>query len=370
MELAEIVLPAKAPAWAKDREKLWNAAELVEKNGKRGPRKGQWKENVVVAREWFFALPAELSREGRLAVARIMAQYLADKHGIAIDFAIHKPGKEGDERNWHVHMLMTSRRMTEGGLGKKATEFSDSLEKGSELTKALRAKTAEILTGQLKKEGKAHLVKVEYKSYKARGVQRQPTRHQGPARTNMRRKQRRLEREAWEEEQHQRQQARQAKEAASLKMKQDYARQRMKAKLLQEQRDLKGRLKRKVREARAKDRPEGLRRWFLIATGRLGKAEFERQQRHGERVQEANERLENLRNVHRMEVKTFQRGQQMERDDLRERHASEDRQLDQAIKHRAALDRGKERQDRQPPEQSREREQQQYHGRELRLDLQ
>ena len=58
----------------------------------------------------------------------------------------------------------------------------------------------------------------------------------------------------------------------------------------------------------------------------------------------------------------------MERDDLRERHASEDRQLDQAIKHRAELDQARERQDRQPPEQSREREQ--YHGRELRLDLQ
>jgi hypothetical protein len=31
-----IFLPDAAPPWASDREKLWNAAELVEKNGKRG----------------------------------------------------------------------------------------------------------------------------------------------------------------------------------------------------------------------------------------------------------------------------------------------------------------------------------------------
>ena len=44
---------------------------------------------------------------------------------------------------------------------------------------------------------------------------------------------------------------------------------------------MKARLKREVRQAREKDRPEGARRLFLIATGRLGKAEFERQQQYG-----------------------------------------------------------------------------------------
>ena len=32
LEASEIVLPQGAPAWAKDRAKLWNAAELVEQN--------------------------------------------------------------------------------------------------------------------------------------------------------------------------------------------------------------------------------------------------------------------------------------------------------------------------------------------------
>lgn len=197
VELAEIVLPATAPAWAKDRARLWNEAELIEKNGKRGPRGGQWKENVVTAREWLFALPHELSAEGRKAVARAVAEYLTTQHGLAVDFSIHTPGAEGDIRNFHIHMMMTSRRMSATGLGKKATEFSNSLEEGSKLTLALRALTAKTINARLAAEGKAHLVKVEHKSFKDRGVQRQPTKHQGVAKTNTKRKKLRNDRQAW-----------------------------------------------------------------------------------------------------------------------------------------------------------------------------
>ena len=192
-------------------------------------------------------------------------------------------------------------------------------------------------------------------------------RHQGPGKTNMKRKERRLEREAWENAQRKEQQERHAKEAASLKLKQDFALQREKAKLLQEYRAAKTRIRQEIIEAREKDRPEGLRRWFLAATGRLAKVEFDRQQRHAARVQAANGRLEKLKMAHRMEEKTFKRGQDIERDDLKERHAGENQQLEQAIKHHANLDQTRERQDRQPPEQSREHEQQQ--GRELHLGL-
>ena len=99
LEVAEIVLPKGAPAWAANRSRLWNAAELVERNGKRGKNAGAFKADAQTAREFFFSFPVELSAAGRLKVARAIARHLADVHGIAADFAIHKPGKDGDERN-------------------------------------------------------------------------------------------------------------------------------------------------------------------------------------------------------------------------------------------------------------------------------
>ena len=54
-----------------------------------------------------FTYPAELSKEGRLKVARIVARYLVSTSAVAVDFNIHEPGKDGDETKLslphHVH---------------------------------------------------------------------------------------------------------------------------------------------------------------------------------------------------------------------------------------------------------------------------
>jgi len=62
----EIFLPSKfngsSIEWARDRASLWNAAEAAEK-----------RRNSRVAREYQAALPAELTAEQRLALARSFA---------------------------------------------------------------------------------------------------------------------------------------------------------------------------------------------------------------------------------------------------------------------------------------------------------
>ncbi|WP_234732028.1 MobA/MobL family protein, partial [Acidocella facilis] len=81
VEHAEIVLPEGADAeWAKERPALWNAAEASEK-----------RKDARVAREVEIALPHELSAEQRLELTREFAQDLADRYGVAVDFAIHSP---------------------------------------------------------------------------------------------------------------------------------------------------------------------------------------------------------------------------------------------------------------------------------------
>ncbi len=109
----EIFLPAQlgeAPMqWARDRARLWNTAESAEK-----------RRDARVAREFQVALPSELSPPQRLALARGFAQEMADRYGIGVDLAVHDPKAGGDPRNFHAHLLATTREITPWGLGDKA----------------------------------------------------------------------------------------------------------------------------------------------------------------------------------------------------------------------------------------------------------
>jgi hypothetical protein len=216
-------LPEGAPAWAKDRAKLWNRAELVERNGKRGKNAGKFKADARRARDVLFTFPAELSAMGRLNAARIIARHVSDTHRAGVDFNIHQPGKDGDERNHHCHMLMTTRRLTAKGFGEKAREWDDR-KTGPALSKGLRKFIADTLNAELAVEGKASLVRVEYRSFEARGLPQRPTQqHQGPGKTHELRKRQGHARKAWEMEQRRAQRERHGKERASLKLRQDFS---------------------------------------------------------------------------------------------------------------------------------------------------
>jgi ATP-dependent exoDNAse (exonuclease V) alpha subunit len=94
---------------------LWDEAERAEKRS-----------NSRVAREYEMALPHELTQAQRLELVRGFAAGIADRHGVAVDFAIHAPHREGDLGNQHAHLLATTRVIESGGLGEKAAiEWSD-----------------------------------------------------------------------------------------------------------------------------------------------------------------------------------------------------------------------------------------------------
>jgi len=114
----EIVLPhslqsaGMQPHWALDRTSLWNAAEQAET-----------RRNSRVAREFMVALPHELKAPERLALARGFARELVERYHNAVDLVIHAP--RGDERNFHAHLLATTREVTVAGLSRKtALELS------------------------------------------------------------------------------------------------------------------------------------------------------------------------------------------------------------------------------------------------------
>jgi ATP-dependent exoDNAse (exonuclease V) alpha subunit len=99
---AEIVLPRQAAQrdinWARNRQALWNAAEAAEK-----------RKDSRVAREHEVALPHELTKGQQIALLRAFAGEIANRYNVAVDFALHRPHRSGDQRNFHAHVYATTR---------------------------------------------------------------------------------------------------------------------------------------------------------------------------------------------------------------------------------------------------------------------
>jgi hypothetical protein len=351
LEATEIIVPAKAAAkWGTDRAKLWNAAEMREKNGKRGKNAGQFKVDARTAREVFYTFPAELSQAGRLNVARIIARHVTDTHEIGAEFSIHQPGKDGDERNHHCHMLMTTRRLGPNGLGEKAREWDDH-DTGPKLSKKLRAFIAATLNDQLRQEGKADIVVVEHRSFADRGSGQRPTIHQGPNRTNILRKQQKQERRAWEGEQKAAMTVRHGKELAAFKMRQDFALQGKIGELAERQRTGEASINRELaawRQADQAQQKSGIRGVFRAITGRAGREAFEQQTREGQRIEAARQKMEALRTGIATERREFMAVQRADHAALINSHKQDGLHLQSAVVARQQIHRGEERAMRQP----------------------
>ena len=98
--------------------------------------------------------------------------------------AIHSPDKEGDNRNWHAHIMTTTRELerTDDGIelgDKTSIELSNAKRKELGLgstsaeIKALRKEWETIVNTQLEKQGIEE--RIDHRSLKEQGVDRQPT---------------------------------------------------------------------------------------------------------------------------------------------------------------------------------------------------
>jgi ATP-dependent exoDNAse (exonuclease V) alpha subunit len=170
----EIVLPSEFAnaemGWARDRSSLWNAAESAET-----------RKNARVAREYLVALPVELSPDQRLKLVRDFSQELADRYGFGLDFAIHAPRDfpGSDPRNFHAHLLATTREVKSEGLGAKTTlEKNDhdrrQLGLGPAVNELLhvRERWATVTNEALRE---AHIdARIDHRTLAAQGIDREP----------------------------------------------------------------------------------------------------------------------------------------------------------------------------------------------------
>ena len=153
---------------------LWNAAELAEK-----------RKDARLGREIVLALPSELSPTERKVLAAEMAQHVADRYGVAVDAAIHAPSRHGDDRNFHVHMLVSARRITPTGFGEKTRELDDR-ERGPAEVEHLRAEWARLANRALEQAGQH--VQIDHRSFRRQEVKRMPSRHLGASATALERR--------------------------------------------------------------------------------------------------------------------------------------------------------------------------------------
>ena len=105
---------AQAPAWNRnDVQAFADALEGAER-----------RKNSIVCRDVEIALPHELAPEKREALAARWAQHLASRYNAAVAYAVHRPDRRSDERNHHVHCLMSTRALGKDGTpGAKLRQF-------------------------------------------------------------------------------------------------------------------------------------------------------------------------------------------------------------------------------------------------------
>jgi hypothetical protein len=184
-----IVAPANVPTWAHDLGRLFNEAQGAE------PRI-----NGRVATEIVIALPHELDAAERRELAVSFASWPVNRHGVAAHVSLHAPDRQGDERNYHAHILLTHREIGPDGFGEIAnTRTQTRKRKGREVREQIAgfaATPADIRAIRRQWEGAVNRayeragldIRVDHRSHEDRGIEAEPTIHLGPAATAMERR--------------------------------------------------------------------------------------------------------------------------------------------------------------------------------------
>ena len=152
----EIILPENAPPKYEDRETLWNAVENREK-----------RKDARLAREIEIALPTELDLQEHIELLREYAKENFVEKGMIVDFVIHN-----NEGNPHSHIMLTTRHVTPEGFGNKNRDWDK-----EENLLIWRENWAKI--NNRKFEEKGLVERIDHRTLKAQGIDREPTIHMG-----------------------------------------------------------------------------------------------------------------------------------------------------------------------------------------------
>ena len=173
-----------------NRNELWNLAE-----------KSENRSNSRTAREIVINIPHELMQGDQGTgnkLAHEFASQLSKKYQVAVDVAVHAPDKQGDNRNFHAHLLLTTRKLELDRNGnikltdKSQLEMSNTQLKQAGLLsnqdelKEIRKAWADLTNEYLAEHGIAE--RIDHRSHKDRGLDTLPTVKMGWQATELERK--------------------------------------------------------------------------------------------------------------------------------------------------------------------------------------
>jgi hypothetical protein len=138
-------------------------------------------------------LPHELDAAARRQAAQDFVRPIVERHGVAAQVSLHAPDREGDQRNWHAHILFSHRELGPDGFGDIAnrrtiTKKVKGQEKQIEIAgiaatpadiKALRKEWEQVVNRAYERAGLD--IRVDHRSHEDRGLDQEPTIHIGPA---------------------------------------------------------------------------------------------------------------------------------------------------------------------------------------------
>ena len=170
----EIMLPdqfsADKMSWAQDRGNLWNRAESAEVRA-----------NARTAREYLVSLPSELSPQARINLVTAFSRELVERYQFALDIAIHAPRDfpGSDPRNFHAHLLATTREVALDGLGAKtALEWSDTARRrrgmGPGIGELLHVRERWAVAANSALEQAQIDARIDHRTLQAQGIEREP----------------------------------------------------------------------------------------------------------------------------------------------------------------------------------------------------
>lgn len=164
---SEVLLPRDAPERWLDRGELWNDVEAAER-----------RRDSQVAREYELALPRELSRDEQFELARGWAERELVSRGMCADVCMHDRG----DGNPHAHIMCTTREAGPDGFGAKNRDWNDKTLL-VDLRKSWEREQNRALERSYERDRtpEAERSYVDCRSYAERGIDREPTRHEGPA---------------------------------------------------------------------------------------------------------------------------------------------------------------------------------------------
>ena len=157
-----ILAPDNAPDWMQDRAQLWNAVEAAER-----------RKDAQLSREVLLSLPHELTDTQREILIR---QFVAERfvsRGMVADVAIHGHSPNGDERNYHAHVMLTTRTLTLGNFGPKERSWNS-----KEFLHETRVAWAEAQNRLFERLGLD--LRVDHRSLADQGLDREPEPKLGP----------------------------------------------------------------------------------------------------------------------------------------------------------------------------------------------